>query len=191
MTLRVTPDCFRLRSRPAAATLLFVSVLTGSCGYALAGRGITVDPTIKVVAVPMFVDRTAKPGLDEKITNLVIEELLNRGRFQVVSETVGADAIVEGTLTRYQSRPVGFEDRQQGETTKDSGEPLRHHADGAGSLREGRGARGHLGSWRVFRATDEYDIGDADNFFDREEQAIDRLAEEFSRHLVAAMLEAF
>jgi len=190
MTLRATPDCSRLRSRLAAATLLFVSLLTGSCGYALSGRGVTVDPTIKVVAVPMFVDRTAKPGLDEKITDLVIEELLNRGRFQVVSDTVGADAIVEGTLTRYQARPVGFEDKERGETTQT--QASRYAVTLTASVRYAKvGEREAIWESAAFQATDEYDIGDADNFFDREEQAIDRLAEEFSRHLVAAMLEAF
>ena len=170
--------------------LLFVSLLTGSCGYALAGRGVTVDPTIKVVAVPMFVDRTAKPGLDETITNLVIEELLNRGRFDVVSDTVGADAIVEGTLTRYQARPVGFEDKQQGETTQT--QASRYAVTLTASVRYAKvGEREAIWETAAFQATDEYDIGDADNFFDREEQAIDRLAEEFSRRLVAAMLEAF
>ena len=43
-----------------------------------------------------------------------------------------------------------------------------------------------------FNFRDEYDIGsDPATFFDREEQALDRLATSFARNLVAAMLEAF
>ena len=43
-----------------------------------------------------------------------------------------------------------------------------------------------------FQFRDEYDIGsDPATFFDREEQALDRLATSFARNLVAAMLEAF
>lgn len=180
----------RLRSRRAAATLIFVSLLTTSCGYALAGRGVTVDPTIKIVAVPMFLDRTAKAGLDETITTLVMEELLNRGRFQVVSETAGADAVVEGTLTRYLARPVGFEDAQRGETTQT--QASRYSITLTANVRYAKvGVREAIWENASFQASDEYDLGDADNFFDREEQAIDRLAEEFSRRLVAAMLEAF
>jgi hypothetical protein len=40
---------------------------------------------------------------------------------------------------------------------------------------------------------DEYDLTDSDtqNFFDREQQSMERLAESFARGLVAAMLEAF
>ena len=44
----------------------------------------------------------------------------------------------------------------------------------------------------AFSQRDEYDMGDsAQNYFDREEQSMDRLAEAFARSLVAAMLEAF
>jgi hypothetical protein len=43
-----------------------------------------------------------------------------------------------------------------------------------------------------FQFRDEYDIGsDPATFFDREDQALDRLATSFARNLVAAMLEAF
>ena len=44
-----------------------------------------------------------------------------------------------------------------------------------------------------FSMRDEYDLDDSDsqNFFDREDQSIDRLSESFARRLVAAMLEAF
>ena len=188
--MRDTPDLSRPLSRPALATLLFVSLLTSSCGYALAGRGVTVDPTIKVVGVPMFLDRTAKPGLDEKITDYVIAELLNRGRFQVIGNSVGADAVVEGTLTAYLSRPVGFEDAEVGEATQT--QATRYAVTLMASVRYAKvGEREAIWENVAFRATDEYDIGDATNFFDREEQAIDRLAEEFSKSLVAAMLEAF
>ena len=43
-----------------------------------------------------------------------------------------------------------------------------------------------------FSVRDEYDLDDSDsqNFFDREDQSIDRLSESFARRLVAAMLEA-
>jgi hypothetical protein len=43
-----------------------------------------------------------------------------------------------------------------------------------------------------FQFRDEYDIGsDPATFFDREDQALERLATSFARNLVAAMLEAF
>jgi hypothetical protein len=44
----------------------------------------------------------------------------------------------------------------------------------------------------AFNFRDEYDIGsDPKDFFDREDQTIDRLVVSFARNMVAAMLEAF
>ena len=70
--------------------------------------------------MPTFINVTGKPALDQKITQRVIEELLRRGRFDVVQERSGVDALVEGELIRYDARPVGFsEGRRRGG---------RHHA---------------------------------------------------------------
>src|SRR6185295_7499641 len=67
-------------------------VTTVGCGYSLVGRGITTDPTIKRIGVPLFKDRTGKLGLDQKVTQKVTEELLRRGRFDVVPQATGVDA---------------------------------------------------------------------------------------------------
>ncbi len=42
-----------------------------------------------------------------------------------------------------------------------------------------------------FSYRDDFDLGDALTFFDREDQALERLTQAFSRQLVSAMLEAF
>ena len=76
---------------------ILLAALT-SCGYALVGRGIAIDPSIKTVGVPLFEDNTGRTGLDQLVTDHVIEELLRRGRFEVVQTTEGVDAIVEGHL---------------------------------------------------------------------------------------------
>ena len=44
----------------------------------------------------------------------------------------------------------------------------------------------------AFSARDETDVGnDPESFFDRDEQVQDRLATNFARRMVSAMLEAF
>ena len=78
-----------------AAALALVSLL-GACGYTLVGKGVGVDPTIKRIGVPTFKDDTGRPGLDQKITQKVIEELLKRGRYDVVSDTTGVDGASGG-----------------------------------------------------------------------------------------------
>ena len=78
-----------------AATLPVLAA--SSCGYALVGRGGgSIDPTIKRIGVPLFLDRTGKPQIDRKVTDKVIEELLKRGKVDVVSQRDGVDAVVDG-----------------------------------------------------------------------------------------------
>ncbi|MGE0454065.1 MAG: LPS assembly lipoprotein LptE [Vicinamibacteria bacterium] len=157
-----------------------------ACGYALVGRGITTDPTIRRIGVPLFVDRTGRPGLDQKITAKVIEELLKRGRFDVVQESTGVDALVEGEVSSFQFVPIGF-----------AGEPGQTTATRYAIVLSSKVTYSKTGVdeplWEnpSFQAREETDVGDAETFFDREDQVLDRLIVSFARGLVAAMLEAF
>lgn len=161
-----------------------------ACGYALEGRGISVDPSIRKVGVPLFKDQTGKPGLDQKITEKVIEELLKRGRFDVVESDAGVDAVVDGTLLNYSSQAIGFS-RGSGEANRQ--EASRYVALLTAKVRYAKpGAPQPIWEAEQFSARDEYDIGDdAESYFDREEQALDRIALSFAKAVVAAMLEAF
>jgi hypothetical protein len=177
--------------RREALTLLAAAAAAQACGYALEGRGIAVDPSIKKVGVPLFKDQTGKPGLDQKITEKVIEELLKRGRFDVVEADTGVDALVEGTLLNYTSQAIGFNRGSGGEGNRQ--EASRYVALLTAKVRYAkRGATQPIWEAEQFTARDEYDIGeDAENYFDREEQALDRMAVSFSKAVVSAMLEAF
>jgi hypothetical protein len=68
------------------------AALASGCGYALQGRGITTDASVKRIGVPLFKDRTGKLGLDTHVTQAVMAELLKRGRFTVVRDSANVDA---------------------------------------------------------------------------------------------------
>ncbi len=161
------------------------------CGYALVGKGAGIDPTIRKIGVPVFKDdATDKPGLDLKITEKVIEELLKRGPFDVVPEATGVDALVEGSIVNYSSLPIGFS--SDGSAANDT-EASRYAIVLVARLRYTKtGVSEPIWQSESFITRDEYDIGDDPSaYFDREEQAIDRLATSFARNVVAGMLEAF
>ena len=157
-----------------------------ACGYALVGRGTATDPSIKRIGVPLFKDTTAKPGLDQKVTQRVVEELLKRGHFNVVPETTGVDAVVEGQITNYNVVPIGF-----------TGAGGQSQASRYAVILTARvryvktGETEAIWENEAFSFRDEYDVGPEETFFDREDQAIERLSKSFARSLVAAMLEAF
>jgi hypothetical protein len=174
--------------RGGTALLLALALAAPGCGYALVGKGITSDPSIKRIGVPLFKDRTGKAGLEQKITARVVEELLKRGRFTVVQETTGVDAIVEGEITSYNTTPVGFT------TTGATPTQASRYAINVTAKVVYRkiGQKEPIWQSEMFSYRDEYDMGeDPATFFDREDQTIDRIAQAFGRNLVAAMLEAF
>lgn len=175
-----------MRGRAAALGLLLLGLM--GCGYALVGKGITSDPSIKRIGVPLFKDRTGKPGLDQKITLRVIEELLKRGRFTVVQDATGVDALVEGEILSYTTIPIGFSTPESSQT-----QATRYAINvTARVIYHKVGQKEPIWQNEAFSFRDEYDVGvDPGTFFDREEQTVDRIAQSFGRNLVATMLEAF
>jgi len=177
----------QVKPRPRAWAALGVLALAG-CGYTLAGKSGRIDPSIRRLGVPLFKDQTGKAGLDARVTQGVISELVKRGHVQIVQETSGVDALLEGTLLSYNVIPVGFSQSAQGGT-----QPTRYAVVLTARIRYAKpGVPEAIWENDAFSFKDEYDVGaDSSSFFDREDQSIDRLVKQFSRSLVASMLEAF
>jgi hypothetical protein len=173
-----------VRRREALALLSAAGA--SACGYALVGKGVTTDPSIRKIGVPVFRDATGKPGLDQKVTQKVIEELLKRGRFDVVQQSEGVDALVEGDLISYVAVPIGFSN--DGATQAN-----RYSVTLTARVRYTKtGQPEPIWQNDGFASRDEYDVaGDPSEFVQLEEQALERLSSQFARSLVAAMLEAF
>ncbi len=174
-----------MRLRALAVCALIAS---SGCGYALVGKGVTTDASIKKIGVPLFKDTTGK-ALDQKVTQKVTEELLRRGRFEIVSGTTGVDAVVEGELVSYNAVPVGF----TGGDDAARSQAGRYAITLTARVRYTKvGAAEPIWQSDSFSFRDEYDMGtDPASFLDREEQSTERLTTQFARNLVAAMLEAF
>lgn len=177
--------------RLRAGFLLASVMLVVGCGYSLVGRGITTDPSIKRIGVPLFKDRTGKLGLDQKVTQRVTEELLRRGRFDVVPQATGVDALVEGEVIAYTVLPIGFGDVAGSSGTQT--QASRYAISLVARVKYTKvGQADPIWQSESFSFRDEYDVGDNPaNFFDREDQTIERMSTQFAKNLVSAMLEAF
>ncbi len=164
------------------------AALAAGCGYSLQGRGITTDPSVKRIGVPLFKDRTGKLGLDARVTAAVITELLKRGRFTVVKEVSDVDAVVEGEILSYNAVPVTFAGDASGVT-----QASRYAITMVAKVVYRKiGQAEPIWSSDTFSQRDEYDMGSVPSgLIDGEEQAMQRLSDAFARSLVPAMLEAF
>jgi len=101
-----------LRRISGLVTSLSALVLSG-CLYGFAGGGL--PPSIKTVAVLPFENQTAEPTLTAEVNTRVRDAVQGRLGLRQASESQ-ADALVRGTITRYEpDLPVAYTG-QEGET---------------------------------------------------------------------------
>jgi hypothetical protein len=183
--------------RDAAAVLCVLcglcGVLTSGCGYALAGRGSFLPASIKTIGIPLFTNRTSVFNLETRLTTKVRSEFIGRGKYEILPEATGVDALLTGEVTTVTIAPASFNQATQ---------LASRYAITMTARVELRDARANMVLWEnpslVFRQ--EYEasgntIGttavDPAAFFGQDTQALDRISTEFAASIVSAILEAF
>src|SRR5262249_55253494 len=83
------------------------------CGYALAGRGSFLPTYIQKIGVPTFVNRTTVFNLETLLTQKVRAEFIGRGKYQILPESTGVDALLSGEVTSVSIVPASFNTNTQ------------------------------------------------------------------------------
>src|SRR5579872_3888092 len=74
-------------------------VVNASCGYSLAGRGSFLPVYLKIIGVPTFTNRTPVFNLETMLTQKVRAEFIGRGKYQILPDNTGVDALLTGEVT--------------------------------------------------------------------------------------------
>lgn len=83
-------------------SIIFFSILISGCGvYTFNPRG---KSTVKSIAIERFANETAEYGLEDRMTNQIIDAFIADGSIKVVTSE-NAEATLSGTLTRYERKP--------------------------------------------------------------------------------------
>src|SRR5262245_66425722 len=82
------------------------------CGYALAGRGSFLPDYIRVVGIPTFENRSSFSQVEQVLTDKVRTEFIGRGKYRVIPDTPGSDAVLTGEILAISVQPVGFTGQQ-------------------------------------------------------------------------------
>lgn len=171
------------------ALLIALALASSGCGYALAGRGSSLPDYIRVIGVPLFKNATPVFEIDRTITEQVRTELIGRGRYRVVPDATGVDALVEGTVSSVTLAPATFDANKQASryfititasvtfTDRKTGAVI--WTNPSVSFRD------------EYQITDPGSGADVAAFFGQETSAVARLAADFARTVVSSMLEAF
>ena len=179
--------------RTLAVALPLVAIMSAmaasGCGYALSGRGSYLPAHIKIIGVPLFVNNTPVFDIEQKVTAKVQAELTGRGRYEVRPDRQGVDAVLIGEILAVSVAPAAFNSNQQ----------ATRYAVTLVAKVEFRDLKNNKEIWAnpqlVF--TEQYDVTttqtatDPNAFLGSNVNAMDRLASEFARTVVSAILESF
>jgi hypothetical protein len=180
-------------NRALLATILFVATILSGCGYRVAGRGDALPKTIQVIAVPAIENKTSSYRIEQRLTAATIHEILLHTNYKAVSMPESGDAVLRGKVLTLEAVPLLFVSTAATATapattrattmlvtmkcevtlTETATEKVLYHSDNF-----------------VFR--NEYEISsDVKSFFEEQDPALNRMAQDFAKRLVAAFTENF
>ena len=169
---------------------LAMALVSSGCGYSLAGRGSFLPDYIRVVGIPPLVNNSTFFQVEQILTEKIRTEFIGRGRYAVVPNAEGADAVVTGAVTSINVQPVGFTEQQ-----------LASRYVFTLTMRvEFTDVRTTKVLWAnqslAFR--EEYELTTRSNtalegatFLSQERNSFDRIADDVARTVVTAIVEAF
>jgi outer membrane lipopolysaccharide assembly protein LptE/RlpB len=161
-------------------------MLDAGCGYHLVGTSSFLPPELKSMHVEPFVNQTTWADIDQRLGEALTGEWVRRRRFELVDSAEGADLVLKGVISSIVVAPVTFD--EDGRATEYQ-MTLRASVE----LYDQRGEEPKL-IWedKAFSRRTSYEVQvTAADYFDRQIEAMDELAREYSRALVSAVLEGF
>jgi hypothetical protein len=173
-----------------AALILTLALACSGCGYALAGRGSFLPDYIKVVGIPPIENRSTYLQVEQILTEKIRTEFIGRGKYSVLSEAAGSDAVLTGEITGISAQPIGFNEQQFASRylfimtmrvqLTDARTSMVLWSNDALTFRE-----------EAELATRGATSFDTSAFVDQERSSFDRIAGDVARTVVTAILEAF
>jgi outer membrane lipopolysaccharide assembly protein LptE/RlpB len=162
-----------------------VAMSVAGCGYHVAGASSSLPKSIHVIAVLALENKTTSYRIEQKLTAATIHEFLARTQYKIVSNAADGDAVLRGKVLSLEAIPLLFDTTSGRATTMlvtvkcevtltDSAtSKVLYHNDN-------------------FLFRNEYEIStDVKSFFEEQDPALDRLAQDFAMRLVAAVIENY
>ena len=173
-----------IRARTLSVFTLMALLVSG-CGYHVAGHSSSLPKTIHVIAIPALENKTTSYRLEQRLTAATIHEFLAKTSYRVVSIPEEGDAVLRGKVLTLEAVPLLFDTTTGRATTmlvtvkcevtftESSTQKVLYHTDNF-----------------IFR--NQYEVStDLKSFFEEQDPALDRLAQDFASRLVAAVIENY
>ena len=177
--------------RIQACVIAAAAFAAAGCGYHVAGRSNSLPKSIHTIAVPALENKTTSYRIEQRLTTATVHEFLAKTSYRVVPDPANGDAVLRGKVLSLEAVPLLF-DTATGRATamlvtlkceinfeeRETGKIL-YHTDNF-----------------VFRSqyeisTDPGNPNSVKNFFEEQDPALDRMAQDFAARLVAAVMENY
>ena len=168
-----------------AIACLSAAVCIAGCGYHVAGRSDALPKSIRVIAIPALENKTASYRIEQKLTAATVHEFLAKTQYKITSNPASGDAVLQGKVLNLEATPLLFDTASGRATT------MLVTVKCEISLTETSTQKVlyHTGNF-LFR--NEYEIStDVKSFFEEQDPALDRLAQDFASRLVALVTENY
>jgi outer membrane lipopolysaccharide assembly protein LptE/RlpB len=180
-----------MSERHVFGVLVLIVLMISGCGYHVAGHSSTLPKSIHVIAIPALENKTTSYRLEQKLTAATVHEFLAKTSYRVVSNPEDGDAVLRGKVLSLEAVPLLFDTATGRATTmlvtvkcevtftETATQKVLYHTDNF-----------------VFRnqyeiSADTTDPAALKSFFEEQDPALDRLAQDFAAHLVAAVIENY
>lgn len=161
-----------------------LGLLGWGCGYALVGRGSNVPDDIRTVYLSPFENLTQRAQIEQFITQSIADELVTRRRFNLVGGETEADAVLSGSVVAYRATPLTFDEQGRADEYE--------VAVTARVLFRRAGSEDALWANESYVFKENYELqGSEEDFFDRENIALEETARRFAETMVSDLLEGF
>src|SRR5437016_5547837 len=175
----------KVRRTTVAGISTALALTLAGCGYHVAGRSDSLPKSIHVIAVPALENKTTIYRIEQRLTAATVHEFLVKTPYRVVSDPANSDAVLRGKILSLEAVPLLFDTATGRATTmlvtvkcevdledRETGR-LLYHTDN-------------------FLFRNQYEIStDVKSFFEEQDPALDRLAQDFAARLVAVVTENY
>lgn len=164
------------------ALLAGPAALAAGCGYKRVDSGQSLSKQFKTISVPTFRNTSLRYRVEQRFTDAVTKELLRRDRrLKVITNQEDADLVMTGEIKDMRSGGALLDDTGRTRVFQVVivvGITLRDRVHDRVIFDNQR---------MVFRG--EYELaGDPESFFNEENPAVDRIANEFAASVVSTIL---
>lgn len=180
----------QLTQTALATALAAITAASTGCGYALLGRNNSLPAPLKVIGIPDCQNQSGQPDIDRVLSDALRTEFSSRGKYTVLPQSTGVDALMTCTISSLQIQPTDVNQQHQavGYTLVLTANIEFHDLTSANKILWANPA---MQGREPYTTTNTQLVADPSSLLRDASDATARLTHTFARSVVSGILEGF